>query len=357
MKDLISNSYSALRERFKVRQKKTLTKKSGELEEKLSLGERVFGRKRTEFNVKPRISITPKITVYVNDKEQDDVRVEVANSEIGVEEESLDDQLESYRIAKEPFYLSLDGEKDLFRTAYEQKLPVMLKGPTGCGKTRFVEHMAYQLKKPLITVNCQEDLSATDLCGRLLINEQGTYWQDGPLAKAARHGGICYLDEIVEARNDAMVLIHSLTDHRRILPIDKTGEVIEASDDFMLVVSYNPDYQSALKNMKQSTRQRFVGMDFDYPCRDSEIKVVQKESGVDEQTASKLVALGSDVRAMKNQGLEEGAGTRLLTYAGKLIASGVDEYKAVDTAIAKPITDERDLLSSIQNLARKYFPQ
>lgn len=323
---------------------------SSTLEEKLTLWERITGSRKHKLDLKANVEVNPKVTVYVNDEKQNDVRVEV-DSETIKTENSLDD----YSIKNEPYYVSLNGEKEMFTHAAANRLPVMLKGPTGCGKTRFVEHMAYQLKRPLITVNCQEDLSASDLAGRILLNDSGTYWQDGPLAKAARHGGICYLDEVIEARNDAMVLIHSLTDHRRILPIDKTGEVIKAHPDFMLVVSYNPHYQSALKDMKQSTRQRFIALEFDYPERGHEIEILQKESGIDKETAIKLVDFGKAVRNMKSKGLAEGASTRLLTYAGKLIKSGVKPIIAVEGAIIDPITDEQDLQKVARDIAGTMF--
>jgi len=295
-----------------------------------------------------KVYLTPKIDVYVNGESQPDIKVEIKDA--GLEEKI--DSLAEYRLSKEPFYLTQNGESKLFQTAFEQKLPFMLKGPTGCGKTRFVEHMAYHLGKPLITVSCQEDLSASDLTGRIMLNQRGTYWQDGPLALAARYGGLCYLDEVVEARNDVMVLIHSLTDHRRILPIDKTGEVIKAHDDFMLVVSYNPNYQSALKGMKESTRQRFLALDFDYPSRELEIDVVKKESYISHSDAAKLVDFGRCLRQMKDKGLKEGASTRLLIYAGQLMHSGVDQYTAIKSAIASPLTDEPDIYKSIMDLAK-----
>jgi nitric oxide reductase NorQ protein len=324
---------------------------SGEgVQERLSWKERILGRKNSRID----IHLNPLVNVYVNGKKETDVEVEVKNADLETAVESADPLLD-YRIAAEPFYTSMNGEVGLFEVAAKERLPVMLKGPTGCGKTRFVEHMAYKLGRPLITVNCQEDLSAADLAGRLLLNEKGTYWQDGSLAKSARYGAICYLDEIVEARNDAMVLIHSLTDHRRILPIDKTGEVIEAHPNFMLVVSYNPHYQSALKTMKQSTRQRFVSMEFDYPTKEKEIGIVQKESNVKYDLAEKLVGFGQKVRSMKGQGLSEGASTRLLIYAGKLMRSGIPTLSAVETAIVNPLTDEVDIQKSVRDAAKTYF--
>lgn len=348
---LIERVKNYLQNRKNERDVERVREESSTLKEKLTLWERLVGSKKHKLDLKAHVEISPKVTVYVNNEKQKDVRVEVDNPVAPHQETSLD----SYLVGKEPFYISLNGEKEMFTHAAANKLPVMLKGPTGCGKTRFLEHMAYQLKRPLITVNCQEDLSASDLAGRILLNEDGTYWQDGPLAKAARHGGICYLDEVIEARNDAMVLIHSLTDHRRILPIDKTGEVIQAHPDFMLVVSYNPHYQSALKDMKQSTRQRFVALEFDYPQKDHEVEILQKESGIDRETATKLVDFGQAVRNMKKDGLAEGASTRLLVNAGKLIKSGVGPIVAVEGAIIDPITDEQDLQKVARDVASTMF--
>lgn len=321
-------------------------------EDKLTLKERIIGKYQRNINVKPEITLSPSINVYVNDERQRDVKVEIEDAKRKKEEEI---SLDNYLIKDEPFYMSLDGELELFANAYKHKLPVMLKGPTGCGKTRFVEHMAYHLGKPLITVSCQEDLSASDLTGRILLNQEGTYWQDGPLTTAVRHGAICYLDEVVEARNEVMVLIHALTDHRRMLTVEKTGETIKAHEDFMLAVSYNPHYQSALKEMKQSTRQRFIGMDFTYPDPSTETAIVEKESGVNYKTAEKLVTFGKAVRDMKSKGLAEGASTRLLIYGGKLIKAGVPEYSAVVNSIVSPITDEPDLHASLTDYAKSYF--
>ncbi|HEY2847896.1 MAG TPA: CbbQ/NirQ/NorQ/GpvN family protein, partial [Pyrinomonadaceae bacterium] len=223
--------------------------------------------------------------------------------------------VEKYKVKKEPFYLPIKDEVELFEAAYAAKLPAMLKGPTGCGKTRFVEYMAHRLKRPLITVACHEDLSSTDLVGRFLLEGEETVWHDGPLTSAVRAGAICYLDEVVEARKDTVVIIHPLTDDRRRLPIEKRGTVLDAPDDFMLVVSYNPGYQSILKDLKQSTRQRFVAMEFDYPDADAETKIVAKEGGIDESTAADLVKIGQKVRNLRGHGLEEGVSTRLLIYA------------------------------------------
>ncbi len=258
--------------------------------------------------------------------------------------------IEKYRITKEPYYLNVKDEIALFETAYKAKLPVMLKGPTGCGKTRFVEAMAYKLGRPLVTVACHEDLSATDLVGRFLIEGDETVWHDGPLTTAVRHGAICYLDEIVEARKDTIVLIHPLTDDRRILPVEKLGKLLNAPDDFMLVISYNPGYQSVLKDLKQSTRQRFLSLEFDYPSADAETKIVSHEGGVAESTARDLVKIGEKVRNLKGHGLEEGVSTRLLVYAAQMIASGVEPVTACEIAIASPITDDPELQRGIREI-------
>src|SRR5262245_40420824 len=235
-----------------------------------------------------------------------------------------------------PYYLPIGDEIDIFHAAYDCRLPVLLKGPTGCGKTRFVEHMAYSLMKEekegapdnLITVACHEDLTGSDLVGRYLIKGDETVWVDGPLTQAVRTGALCYLDEVVEARKDTIVLIHPLTDHRRILPIDKKGEILEAHPDFLLIISYNPRYQSALKDLKHSTRQRFVTIDFDYPTRDREAEVIAHESRVARDIALELATLGETVRHLTANGLEEGVSTRLLVYAGVLIEAGLSPRRA-----------------------------
>jgi nitric oxide reductase NorQ protein len=226
----------------------------------------------------------------------------------------------------------------------------MLKGPTGSGKTRFVEHMAWRLQRPLITVACHEDLSATDLVGRFLLEGEETVWHDGPLTRAVRKGAICYLDEVVEARKDTVVIIHPLTDHRRRLPIEKKGTVVDAPDEFMLVVSYNPGYQSILKDLKQSTRQRFVAMEFDYPNADLETEIVAREGGIDQQMARDLVTIGQKVRNLRGHGLEEGVSTRLLIYAAQMIASGINPTDAAEVALSAPITDDRELQRSIREI-------
>ena len=258
--------------------------------------------------------------------------------------------VEKYKVANEPYYLPIKQEVELFEAAYAAKLPAMLKGPTGCGKTRFVEYMAYRLGRPLITVACHEDLSSTDLVGRFLLEGEETIWHDGPLTSAVRAGAICYLDEVVEARKDTVVIIHPLTDDRRRLPIEKRGTVLDAPPEFMLVVSYNPGYQSILKDLKQSTRQRFVAMEFDYPPPDAEAEIVAKEGGIDKDTATDLVKIGQKVRNLRGHGLEEGVSTRLLIYAAQMIAKGISPIDATEVAICSPITDDRELQRSIREI-------
>ena len=257
---------------------------------------------------------------------------------------------DDFQIRDEPFYLPTGKEVELFEAAYAAKLPVLLKGPTGCGKTRFVEHMAWRLHRSLFTVACHEDLSATDLVGRFLLEGETTVWHDGPLTRAVRQGAICYLDEVVEARKDTIVVIHPLTDDRRVLPVEKRGELLRADDDFMLVVSYNPGYQSILKDLKQSTRQRFVALEFTYPPIEAEVSVLQVEANVDESMARDLVTIGQKVRNLKGHGLEEGVSTRLLVYAAQLIARGIDPITACEVAIIGPITDDHELQRSIREI-------
>lgn len=257
---------------------------------------------------------------------------------------------DDFQVRGEPFYLPTGKEIELFEAAYAAKLPVLLKGPTGCGKTRFVEHMAWRLHRSLYTVACHEDLSATDLVGRFLLEGETTIWHDGPLTRAVRQGAICYLDEVVEARKDTIVVIHPLTDDRRVLPVEKRGELLRADDDFMLVVSYNPGYQSILKDLKQSTRQRFVALEFTYPPVEVEVSVLQVEANVDESTARDLVTIGQKVRNLKGHGLEEGVSTRLLVYAAQLIARGIDPITACEVAIIGPITDDHELQRSIREI-------
>jgi len=263
--------------------------------------------------------------------------------------------IDQYKIKTEPYYESVGNELELYSSAYEVRMPMMIKGPTGCGKSRFVEHMAWKLGKPLITVACNEDMTASDLVGRFLLDKDGTKWQDGPLTTAARIGAICYLDEIVEARQDTTVVIHPLTDHRRTLPLDKKGELIEANPDFQLVISYNPGYQSLMKDLKQSTKQRFGGLDFDYPEESLEVQIVSKESGVDEATAKKLVQIAQRARNLKGHGLDEGISTRLLVYAGQLIARGVEAEAACSMTMVTPLTDDPDMRDTLNAAVQTFF--
>jgi nitric oxide reductase NorQ protein len=258
-------------------------------------------------------------------------------------------------ITAEPYYEATGDEVAIFEAAYKNKLPVLLKGPTGCGKTRFMEYMAWRLKRPLITVSCHDDLTAADLVGRFLVKGGETTWVDGPLTHAVRAGAICYLDEIVEARKDTMVVIHPLADDRRNLPVEKLGTLIEADKNFCLAVSYNPGYQSVLKDLKQSTRQRFVALEFTYPTPELERKIVAAESKVDGALAEKLVKFAHMTRNLKGSGLEEGASTRLLVHAGKLIASGIAANTACRTAIAEAITDDEEMLAAVQELSSSLF--
>jgi nitric oxide reductase NorQ protein len=266
--------------------------------------------------------------------------------------------------ADAPFYLPIRDEIEIFEQAYACRLPVLLKGPTGCGKTRFVEYMAQRLlprasaatRPSLITVACHEDLTGSDLVGRYLIQGDDTVWIDGPLTQAVRTGAICYLDEVVEARKDTIVLIHPLTDHRRILPIDKRGEILEAHDDFLLVISYNPGYQSVLKDLKHSTRQRFVSLEFDYPPRDREAEIVRHESGVDPDMALLLATLGEKIRTLRGAGLGEGVSTRLLVYAGQLIARGLPPRRACTVAVTNSLTDDVEMTRSVGELVSALFP-
>jgi len=222
---------------------------------------------------------------------------------------------EEYFITDEPYYEPIGSEIEIFLAAWKQQIPILLKGPTGCGKTRFMEHMSWRLKKALITVSCHDDLTASDLVGRFLISGGETQWVDGPLARAVRHGAICYLDEVVEARKDTTVVIHPLADDRRVLPMEKIGELLEATEDFCLAISYNPGYQSVLKDLKQSTRQRFVALEFDYPSAELESRIVKAEAGIEQALAERLVKFARMTRNLKGNGLEEGASTRLLVHA------------------------------------------
>lgn len=263
--------------------------------------------------------------------------------------------IEQYKITKEPFYEIQEDEVVLYTAAYEARLPVMIKGPTGCGKSRFVEHMAWKLGKPLVTVACNEDMTASDLVGRYLLDANGTRWSDGPLTIAARIGAICYLDEIVEARQDTTVVIHPLTDHRRQLPLDKKGELIDAHEDFQLVISYNPGYQSLMKDLKQSTKQRFTALDFDYPKTKVETAIVVKEAGIDEATAEKLVKIAHTARHLKGHGLDEGISTRLLVYAAALMNKGIEAKAACRMALVRPITDDADIRSTLDHAIDSIF--
>ena len=287
--------------------------------------------------------------------------------------------IEEYQVTEEPFYVPIADEVQLFEAAYKQKIPVLLKGPTGCGKTRFVEYMAYRLRKallqagsgpkgdveddkvadpgnvPLVTIACHEDLTASDLVGRYLLKGESTEWIDGPLTRAVKAGGICYLDEIVEARKDTTVLIHPLTDHRRMLPIEKRGELLEAAEGFLLVISYNPGYQSALKDLKYSTRQRFIAIDFKPAPKEVEARIIQHEAGVDHDVSIMLAKLGEKVRNLKDHGIAEGASTRLLIYAGKMIAQGVNPRKACQVAVSVVVTDDYSVQSSIDEVVFSIF--
>lgn len=262
---------------------------------------------------------------------------------------------EAWYIEAEPYYEPVGDEVAVFEAAYRNRLPVLLKGPTGCGKTRFMEYMAWRLKRPLITVSCHDDLTASDLVGRFLVKGGETTWVDGPLTRAVRSGAICYLDEIVEARKDTMVVIHPLADDRRVLPIEKLGQLVQADERFCLAVSYNPGYQSVLKDLKQSTRQRFVALEFGYPAPELECRIVANEAGVDMEMAGKLVKFAQMTRNLKGNGLEEGASTRLLVHAGKLIASGIPPTTACRSAIAEAITDDAEMLAAVQELSSSLF--
>jgi len=262
---------------------------------------------------------------------------------------------ESQLIKSEPYYEQIDDEIATFEAAYSSQLPVLLKGPTGCGKTRFMEHMAWRLKRPLITVSCHDDLTAADLVGRYLITDNETVWVDGPLAKAVRCGGICYLDEVVEARKDTTVVIHPLADDRRILPMEKRGEVLQAPKEFALVLSYNPGYQSVLKELKQSTRQRFVAIEFAFPAPEVETRIIVTESGVAQDDAARLVQLAQMTRNLKGNGLDEGASTRLLVHAAKLMARRIPPRNACNGAIAEALTDDPEMLRAINELAAAVF--
>jgi nitric oxide reductase NorQ protein len=248
--------------------------------------------------------------------------------------------LDAYRIVDEPYYLPIAREIALFTSAYASRIPMMLKGPTGCGKTRFIEHMAWRLGRPLVRVACHQDMTAADLSGRWLLDEQGTVWRDGPVTMAVREGGICYLDEIVNARQDTIIVIHPLTDDRRILPLDKRGELLHAHPDFQLVISYNPGDPSAIKDLKDSTKQRFASLDFGYPDQAQEAAIVAREACVDIEVARLLVSIAEYSRTLKGQGLDEGASTRMLINAGRLITQGAEFEDACDATLIVPLTDD-----------------
>lgn len=263
--------------------------------------------------------------------------------------------IEEYYEDNEPFYVAVADEIDLFESAYRLRLPIMLKGPTGCGKTRFLAHMAWKLSLPLVTIACHEDLTASDLVGRFLLKGNETKWSDGPLSLAVKHGAICYLDEVVEARKDTTVVIHPLTDDRRMLPQEKRGVVLKAHPNFLLVISYNPGYQSVTKDLKHSTRQRFVAIEFNYPPPLKERAILRAEGGVDEETAERLVRLGEMVRNLKQHGLEEGVSTRLLVYAAKLISAGHDPRHACTAAVTQAMTDDPEMQEAIGEIVSGLF--
>ena len=264
--------------------------------------------------------------------------------------------LDPYRIAAEPYYQPLGDEVAIFQAAYAERLPVMLKGPTGCGKTRFIEHMAWQLGIPLITVAAHEDMTAADLAGRYLLEPAGTVWHDGPLTLAVRNGAICYLDEIVEARQDTTVVIHPLTDARRILPLEKHNEIVPAHPDFQLTISYNPGYQSSVKDLKESTKQRFVAIDFGYPPPSTEVSIIVRESGTDDPLAGILVAIAQRSRNLQGHGLDEGASTRMLIHAGRMVRAGLPLEAAVQSSIVLPITDNPDIRAALRDAIQACLP-
>jgi nitric oxide reductase NorQ protein len=257
--------------------------------------------------------------------------------------------------AEAPFYLPHGDECELFTAAHRNRMPLLLKGPTGCGKTRFVAHMAATLGRPLYTVACHDDLSAADLIGRYLLKGGNTEWVDGPLTRAVREGAICYLDEVVEARKDVTVVLHPLTDDRRILPIERTGEVLEAGSQFMLVASYNPGYQNILKTLKPSTRQRFLAVEFDFPSPQREIEIVSSESGLSKDKTAALVRLAGKLRALKGQDIEEGVSTRLLVYCATLIQDGMAIEKAVRAALIEPLSDDADVKQGLLDLVTAVY--
>lgn len=257
-----------------------------------------------------------------------------------------------YTVPNEPFYRAIEDEVELFSQAARAQLPVLLKGPTGCGKTRFVRYMAEKLGRPLVTVACQEDLAAADLTGRFLLEGGSTVWRDGPLTRAVRQGAICYLDEVVEARADVMTVLHPLTDDRRCLPLDRLGEELQAPDDFLVVISYNPGYQALSKELKESTRQRFVSLSFDYPPEAVEAEIIAAESGVQPELAAQLVKLGRGSRNLRSHGLGEGASTRLLVYAGQLVVAGLPLKEAAEATLVGSLTDDAEMTKALRELVR-----
>jgi nitric oxide reductase NorQ protein len=284
--------------------------------------------------------------------------------------------IEEFIVRSEPYYHPVGDELELFTAAYNQHIPVLLKGPTGCGKTRFVEYMAWKLGRPLavvkdgaksqdvgdkevrvplVTIACHEDLTASDLVGRYLLDANGTRWMDGPMTRAVKAGAILYLDEVVEARKDTTVLIHPLTDHRRILPVEKTGSIIEADDRFLLCISYNPGYQSALKDLKHSTRQRFISVEFNYPPREIEREIIAREAGCSLEQADSLAKLGEKIRNLEEHGLQEGASTRLLIYAARLMSEGIGARRACQVGIVWTLTDEPELQRSLEEVVSSIF--
>jgi nitric oxide reductase NorQ protein len=263
--------------------------------------------------------------------------------------------LAEFRISEPPNYVGHGNEADVFRAAFESHIPLIVKGPTGCGKTRFIEHMAHRLDLPLVTVSCHEDLTAADLVGRFLFRDDQTVWHDGPLTLTVRHGGICYLDEIVEARKDTTVIIHSLTDHRRMLYIDKTGEVVRAHERFMMVLSYNPGYQSVVKDLKQSTKQRFASLVFSHPPVNVEAEIIRTETGLPAGQSLRLAEMGAKVRELTGFGLEEGVSSRLLVYVGRLIRAGLSPYDACVAAVSNTLTEDTEIARSVEDIARLYF--
>jgi len=263
--------------------------------------------------------------------------------------------LDAYRVRSEPFYRAAGDEVALYLAAYAHRMPLILKGPTGCGKTRFVEHMAWRLGRPLVTLACNEDMTASDLVGRYLLDADGTAWHDGPLTLAVRYGGICYLDEVVEARQDTTVVIHPLTDARRMLALDKKGELVQAHPDFQLVVSYNPGYQSSAKDMKPSTRQRFAALEFDYPDAELETEIVAHEARIERALARVLVGIAQRSRALKHHGLDEGISTRMLIYAGVLIRDGVAPHASCDMTMTRALTDDPDMAAALRGFVDAAF--